>query len=112
MEKSKFKISRVQVSVILIYVFLALSILIPNAGKITHTLKMTANALFVMSVGLFLLYSYFCSLRTGSIKYRIVFCTTHERNSSPFLYWFYTIAAGVIGVGLIIAAPILLLRTL
>jgi hypothetical protein len=60
--------------------------------------------LFVLALGMWLVYIAYRSLRIGSIKYSILFSSTYERNSSPFWYWFYTMVAGCIGVGLVIVS--------
>jgi hypothetical protein len=60
--------------------------------------------LFVLAFGLWLVYTSFRSLQTGSIKYSVLFTSTYARNESPFWYWFYTAVAGFIGIGLIIAS--------
>jgi len=59
-----------------------------------------ATFLLIFLVGAWALYTHVRSLQTGVIKYRI---STYERKGSPFWYWFYTAAAGLIGVVLVVA---------
>jgi hypothetical protein len=53
------------------------------------------------AVGLWCAYLPFRSLHSGSIKYRL---WTYERSSNPFWFWFYVVASGVCGAGLVGAA--------
>lgn len=43
----------------------------------------------------------FRSLKTGSIQYK---GNVYERNVNPFWFWFYTVAAGIGGVAIIVAS--------
>jgi hypothetical protein len=60
-----------------------------------------------VAMALFCSYIVVRSLRRGSVTYYSLSglsALTHERKQSPFWYWFYTLAAGSIGIFMICMA--------